>query len=66
MHVFTGIQVLALVILWVVKSTQASLAFPFLLILLVPVRRYLLPKFYTKKELKAVSLSSLLGSIKMS
>ncbi len=55
MHLFTGIQVVALAILWAVKSTAASLAFPFLLILLIPVRKFLLPKIFSQEELKAVS-----------
>ncbi len=56
MHVYTVIQIVLLVILWIVKSTQASLAFPFLLILCVPVRKYILPYFFDTKELSMVSL----------
>ncbi|XP_028557596.2 band 3 anion transport protein isoform X1 [Podarcis muralis] len=52
MHLFTFTQILCLVLLWVVKSTPASLALPFLLILTVPVRRYLLPCFFSNVELK--------------
>jgi hypothetical protein len=55
MHLFTLIQLLCLAVLWVVKSTEASLAFPFFLILMVPLRaqlRYL----FTPAELRAVSI----------
>ncbi|XP_033027136.1 band 3 anion transport protein isoform X3 [Lacerta agilis] len=52
MHLFTFTQILCLVLLWVVKSTPASLALPFLLILTVPVRRFLLPFFFSNVELK--------------
>lgn len=54
MHFFTLIQILCLIILWVVKSTQAALAFPFFLLLLVPLRLQILPRFFSEKELKNV------------
>lgn len=54
MHIFTLIQVLCLVILWVVKSTPASLALPFILILTVPLRRFLLPKIFRNVELNSL------------
>ncbi|XP_044303072.1 band 3 anion transport protein isoform X2 [Varanus komodoensis] len=54
MHVFTAIQVVCLALLWAVKSTKASLALPFLLILTVPLRRYLLPCFFSDLELKCL------------
>lgn len=54
MHLFTLIQLLCLAVLWIVKSTQASLAFPFFLILMVPLRGQL--RFlFTPEELRAVS-----------
>lgn len=54
MHLFTLIQLLCLAVLWVVKSTEASLAFPFFLILMVPLRAQL--RFlFTPEELRAVS-----------
>ncbi|KAF4527100.1 hypothetical protein B566_EDAN013733 [Ephemera danica] len=53
MHLFTGIQLACLVLLWVVKSTAASLAFPFFLILMVPLRNYM--KFlFSPRELRAL------------
>ena len=55
MHVFTGIQILCLAVLWIVKSTQAALAFPFFLILTIPVQLYLLPFMFDKKELWALN-----------
>ncbi|KAM4698074.1 anion exchange protein 3 isoform 2-T2 [Rhinophrynus dorsalis] len=54
MHLFTCVQLSCIVILWVVKSSPASLAFPFLLILTVPLRRFLLPRFFQERELKAL------------
>ncbi|NXD99005.1 B3AT protein, partial [Chaetorhynchus papuensis] len=54
MHLFTFTQIIVLVVLWVVKSTPASLALPFVLILTVPLRRFLLPKIFRDIELKCV------------
>ncbi|XP_054827076.1 anion exchange protein 3 [Eublepharis macularius] len=54
MNLFTCIQLACIVLLWVVKSTVASLAFPFILIMTVPLRRFLLPRFFHEKELKAL------------
>ncbi|XP_056672913.1 band 3 anion transport protein [Monodelphis domestica] len=54
MHVFTGIQVICLVVLWVVKSTPASLALPFVLILTVPLRQFLLPLIFRNLELQCL------------
>ncbi|XP_054657158.1 band 3 anion transport protein isoform X2 [Grus americana] len=54
MHLFTGTQIVVLVLLWVVKSTPASLALPFVLILTVPLRRFLLPKIFRDIELKCL------------
>ncbi|XP_010002072.1 PREDICTED: band 3 anion transport protein-like, partial [Chaetura pelagica] len=52
MHLFTFTQIVVLVLLWVVKSNPASLALPFVLILTVPLRRFLLPKIFSNVELK--------------
>ncbi|XP_053327020.1 anion exchange protein 3 [Spea bombifrons] len=54
MHLFTCVQLSCIVILWVVKSSPVSLAFPFLLILTVPLRRFILPRFFHERELKAL------------
>uniref|UniRef100_A0A8D0H8M6 Anion exchange protein n=2 Tax=Sphenodon punctatus TaxID=8508 RepID=A0A8D0H8M6_SPHPU len=54
MHIFTLIQVICLAVLWAVKSTVASLALPFLLILTVPLRRFLLPAIFSNLELKCL------------
>uniref|UniRef100_A0A667ZRL2 Anion exchange protein n=1 Tax=Myripristis murdjan TaxID=586833 RepID=A0A667ZRL2_9TELE len=51
MHLFTCIQVVCLAVLWAVMSTQASLAFPFVLILTVPVKMLLLPRIFTLREM---------------
>ncbi|XP_055612245.1 anion exchange protein 2 isoform X2 [Uranotaenia lowii] len=53
MHIFTAVQVLALVMLWTVKSSPFSLAFPFFLIMMVPIRKQL-EKMFTPLELRAL------------
>lgn len=51
MHLFTCIQLVCLAVLWAVMSTQASLAFPFVLILTVPVKMFLLRRIFTAREM---------------
>ncbi|KAM8709640.1 hypothetical protein ACLKA7_016450 [Drosophila subpalustris] len=53
LHLFTTIQVLCLVVLWSVKSSKFSLAFPFFLILMVPIRQRL-TSLYKPEELQAL------------
>ncbi|KAL1517283.1 hypothetical protein ABEB36_001068 [Hypothenemus hampei] len=53
MHIFTCVQMMCLIMLWVVKSTKASLAFPFFLILMVPVRDQL-KRIFSQRELRAL------------
>ncbi|XP_035506973.2 anion exchange protein 3 isoform X1 [Scophthalmus maximus] len=54
MNLFTIIQLLCIVALWVVKSTVASLAFPFVLIMTVPLRRLVLSRIFEERELQAL------------
>ncbi|OCT57724.1 hypothetical protein XELAEV_18003183mg [Xenopus laevis] len=54
MHLFTAIQLVCLAILWVVMSTAASLAFPFILILTVPLRLFILRRIFTEREMKCL------------
>ena len=54
MHMYTVLQLVCLAVLWVVKSTQAALAFPFFLILMVPLRQKLMTRAFTAKELSHV------------
>uniref|UniRef100_A0AAR2KWC3 Anion exchange protein n=1 Tax=Pygocentrus nattereri TaxID=42514 RepID=A0AAR2KWC3_PYGNA len=54
MNMFTIIQLFCIVLLWVVKSTVASLAFPFILIMTVPLRRLILTRIFEERELAAV------------
>lgn len=56
MHLFTLLQLACLAVLWAVMSTIASLAFPFILILTVPLRLCLLSRIFTEREMKCVSL----------
>ncbi|KAK2586570.1 hypothetical protein KPH14_011451 [Odynerus spinipes] len=53
MHIFTLIQILCLAVLWIVKSTQAALALPFFLILMIPLRAQM-SHFFTPAELRAL------------
>ena len=54
MHLFTVIELGCVAILWVVKISPAALAFPFFLILLVPLRGQL-ARIFTDSELETVS-----------
>ncbi|XP_062841167.1 solute carrier family 4 member 1a (Diego blood group) [Trichomycterus rosablanca] len=54
MHIFTLIQMVCLGILWAVKSTQASLALPFVLILTVPLRVLLTGRVFSATEMKCL------------
>lgn len=55
MHLFTFTQAMALALLWAVKSSKFSLAFPFFLIMMVPLRQKL-GTYFTASELNAVSI----------
>lgn len=55
MHLFTLIQLTCLSLLWVVMATAAALAFPFMLLLTIPVRMLLLPRLFSRRELQSVS-----------
>lgn len=62
MHLFTFIQLICLAVLWVVKSTEASLAFPFVLILTVPLRYFCLRWFFSEQDLNEVQQAFILLS----
>jgi len=53
-HVYTFVQIICLIILWFVKSTFLKIAFPFFLVLTVPLRRKIISRFYTERELQAL------------
>ncbi|XP_037938410.1 anion exchange protein 3-like isoform X1 [Teleopsis dalmanni] len=53
MHLFTTVQVICLSTLWAVKSSKISLAFPFFLILMVPIRQRL-AALYKPEEMEAL------------
>lgn len=57
MHVFTGVQILALAMLWGIKSSKFSLAFPFILMMMVPIRKQL-EHIFTPLELRAVNFNN--------
>ncbi|XP_017338339.1 solute carrier family 4 member 1b (Diego blood group) [Ictalurus punctatus] len=54
MHMFTGIQIVCLAVLWIVKSSLVSLALPFILILTIPLRVFLSRRVFTKLEMKCL------------
>ncbi|XP_064800025.1 anion exchange protein 3-like [Oncorhynchus masou masou] len=54
MNMFTIIQLACIMLLWVVKSTVVSLAFPFILIMTVPLRRLILSRVFEERELQAL------------
>ncbi|KAL1006893.1 hypothetical protein UPYG_G00078580 [Umbra pygmaea] len=54
MHLYTLIQLVCLAALWAVMSTSASLAFPFVLILTVPVKMFLLSRIFTNREMQCL------------
>ncbi|KAM9844959.1 anion exchange protein 2-like, partial [Aulostomus maculatus] len=54
MHLFTLVQLTCLALLWVVMATAAALAFPFMLLLTIPVRMLLLPRLFTWRELQSL------------
>lgn len=61
-HLYTGIQVLLLVILWFVKSNfylgdtvfNTGLLFPFIIALFILVRMFILPRIFQRSELEAL------------
>ena len=54
MHLFTGLQLVCLAVLWIVKSSTLALAFPFFVVGLVPFRMTL-KYLFNPRELDAVS-----------
>ncbi|KAM4624314.1 solute carrier family 4 member 1b (Diego blood group) [Polymixia lowei] len=54
MHLFTAIQIVCLALLWIVKSSPASLALPFVLILTIPLRMVMTGRFFTELEMKCL------------
>lgn len=54
MHLFTLIQLTCLSLLWVVMATAAALAFPFMLLLTIPLRMLLLPRLFSPRELQSL------------
>uniref|UniRef100_UPI00398EC2D1 anion exchange protein 2-like isoform X2 n=1 Tax=Pristiophorus japonicus TaxID=55135 RepID=UPI00398EC2D1 len=54
MHIFTLIQLICIVILWVVNMSIASLAFPFVLLLTIPLRMFVLGRLFSALEMKSL------------
>uniref|UniRef100_A0A3Q3X689 Anion exchange protein n=1 Tax=Mola mola TaxID=94237 RepID=A0A3Q3X689_MOLML len=54
MHLYTLVQLTCLSLLWVVMATAAALAFPFVLLLTIPVRMLVLPRLFTRRELQSL------------
>ncbi|XP_014681091.1 PREDICTED: anion exchange protein 2-like [Priapulus caudatus] len=57
-HLFTIIQILCIGVLWAVKSSAAALAFPFVLLLVVPVRKAI-TLIFTSTELAQIDKEDL-------
>ncbi|CAG7833125.1 unnamed protein product [Allacma fusca] len=57
MHLFTLIQIFWLAILWGVKYTSAALSFPFILLILIPFRLFVLKFIFNPDELSALDSS---------
>lgn len=55
MHLFTSVQILALGVLWLVKSSQFSLALPFVLLLMIPLQMKV-SSYFSTTEMDAVGL----------
>ncbi|KAL1432261.1 hypothetical protein MTO96_013584 [Rhipicephalus appendiculatus] len=53
MHLYTLLQVVCLIVLWAVKSSSLALAFPFVLLLMIPLRLQL-KYIFTEKELQCL------------
>uniref|UniRef100_A0A3B3CQ50 Anion exchange protein n=1 Tax=Oryzias melastigma TaxID=30732 RepID=A0A3B3CQ50_ORYME len=68
MHMFTLVQLLCLSLLWVIMATAAAAAFPFMLLLTIPLRKLLLPRLFSSRELQSVSpsLNFTLASLEVS
>ncbi|KAF2358900.1 Bicarbonate transporter eukaryotic [Trinorchestia longiramus] len=54
MHLFTLVQLSMIALLWGVKQSPAALCFPFVLMVLVPLRIFVLPLLWTLPELFAL------------
>jgi hypothetical protein len=53
-HLFTAIQAGCLGLLWVVKTSILAVLFPLILALLVPLRMFLLPRWFEGRHLDAL------------
>uniref|UniRef100_A0A3B3ZIA4 Bicarbonate transporter-like transmembrane domain-containing protein n=1 Tax=Periophthalmus magnuspinnatus TaxID=409849 RepID=A0A3B3ZIA4_9GOBI len=54
LHLYTCLQITCLALLWLVMASPLALAFPFVLLLTVPLRKLLLPLLFTSRELQLV------------
>ncbi|KAJ0012207.1 hypothetical protein NQD34_013182 [Periophthalmus magnuspinnatus] len=52
LHLYTCLQITCLALLWLVMASPLALAFPFVLLLTVPLRKLLLPLLFTSRELQ--------------
>lgn len=54
MNLYTAIQIVCLAALWIIKSSPASLALPFILILTIPLRMFMTGHLFTELEMKCL------------
>jgi HCO3- transporter integral membrane domain len=50
-HVYTLIQLVCLIVLWIVKSTALGILFPLFIAVLVPIRTLLVGRIFTPQQL---------------
>ncbi|KAA0201928.1 hypothetical protein HAZT_HAZT004769 [Hyalella azteca] len=59
MHLYTAVQVSMIVVLWVVKQSMFALCFPFILLMLIPIRFFVFPRVFSPTELRALDGAAL-------
>mmetsp|Transcript_6805 Transcript_6805/g.11461 ORF Transcript_6805/g.11461 Transcript_6805/m.11461 type:complete len:755 (+) Transcript_6805:62-2326(+) len=52
LHLYTLIQICGLALLFYVKKSPVAMGFPLIILLMVPIRTYLLPRFFNERELQ--------------
>jgi len=63
-RLFTLLQLSVIIAGWILNETPAALAFPLVIACLVPIRTYLLPALFTKKQLRVLDSEDVAGNHK--
>eukprot|EP00128_Syssomonas_multiformis_P011062 Colp12_sorted_trinity150504_noHs@3197 len=53
-HSYTIVQLVCFITLFAITTSPAGIGFPFVLVMILPVRMFLIPRFWTPAELKAL------------